>query len=103
MNGHMLTQHTEDGDWNCKDCDFQTNSKINLQKHIKEKHTQPTMLTCKHCLVNFKTKVSLNIHIRENYKLYKLCDKLMNNECEDALDNEGKLKDHMHRTHASPW
>ena len=95
MNGHMLTQHTEDGDWNCKDCDFQTNSKTNLQNHIKEKHTQPTMLTCKHCLVNFKTNVSLNIHIRENHKPYKLCDKLMNNKCEfdsDCIFNHVQIK-----------
>ena len=89
---HMMFKHVDDGDWNCKECPFQSNNEVYLKKHIDAKHTPKSViysdqtLKCKHCLVQFKNKTVLNIHIKENHKSYKPCDNFSVDRCEFDSD-----------------
>ena len=81
-----LTQHTNDGDWNCDDCAHQTNSADNLKKHISIAHNKSKHITapakedfpCNLCKTKYNEKSELEEHIRKTHKSFKPCRNLPN-------------------------
>ena len=86
---HMQTNHTDDGDWFCHECDYQTNSYTHLKNHIERtghaSHIiKPIMLSfnCKTCDESHSSKTSLNKHIQMAHTKHKPCQKFQLNKCE---------------------
>ena len=78
---HELS-HTEDGDWNCQNCGFETNSKKILDKHIKCAHEKSSntenqifknQFSCKFCNVRFQDTQALLTHRKTMHKTFKPC------------------------------
>ena len=106
LNDHMRV-HTEDGDWTCNNCSFQTNSKTSLRKHLQlTKHVSslisvesnyqsslennmkqanhsssnippPKQISCKQCHKVFNKIEDLKTHRITNHKTYKPCSNLL--------------------------
>ncbi|XP_025156001.1 zinc finger protein 624-like [Harpegnathos saltator] len=66
---HLKQTHKR-GLYKCKYCDFTSNEKRNLKRHVERKHTDNYAYTCPGCNKKFKTQEYLdnhiiNIHCRE--------------------------------------
>ena len=86
---HMQTKHTDDGDWFCHECDYQTNSYTNLRNHIERtghvSHIiEPNKFSfrCKSCYEVHSSKSDLNKHIQMVHTKHKPCIKFQANKCE---------------------
>ena len=91
FNKHVST-HTDDGDWTCNECPFQTNSKSNLNNHIQEtKHLKNQIHhgqteeekndgdcthSCPFCEETFMTDKDLLIHRKDKHRSFKPCRNL---------------------------
>ena len=81
---HLERAHTNDGDWNCDDCDHQTNSVSNLKKHLnltghKSQKITPTSentFYCKLCTTTTSSETNLKEHMIAKHKSYKPCRNL---------------------------
>ena len=81
-----MDQHTNDGDWNCDDCDYQTNLMQNLKKHMNlahhKSHTIPGEAShnfpCSYCTTRLTNKTALEEHIKKTHKSFKPCKNLPN-------------------------
>ena len=76
--------HDKDDDWNCKKCDFQTNSIHKASKQALEAHvckTKPDInnTECTVCKDTFPNKTDLNKHKLTAHKSWKLCTKFFSN------------------------
>ena len=69
-----VKEHTNDGDWNCNECPYQTNSEYDLEKHIKIAHTKQS-LPCHFCGKIFHTKKDLDKH-KITHKSFRPCRNL---------------------------
>ena len=78
----------EDGDWNCKNCSYQTNSEYNLKNHEQNaRHEiweetgiildQPG-IKCNLCQKEFPNENDIALHKRKDHKSYKPCRNLPN-------------------------
>ena len=87
---HTETHNTEDedGDWNCKNCSFQTNSESNLKNHEQTtghkiweetaiKVSQPS-IKCNICQKEFPNENEIALHKRKDHKSFKPCRNLPN-------------------------
>ena len=93
LNSHVL-KHTTDGDWNCLDCAFQTNSSLNLTKHTEVSHTkagnststasQSTPFPCNLCNEKFSAEPDLLEHRRNQHKTFKPFRNLSNCPYQEA-------------------
>ena len=80
---HHMSQHINDGDWNCDDCPHQTNTKDNLKRHLdathhKSKHITivPEKIPCNLCASSFDDNTELEKHRRGTHKTFKPCRNL---------------------------
>ena len=92
---------SDDSEWNCKECSYQTNNEISLKKHKTEAHT----ITCTNCGKTFNSKPSLMNHRkREHLNIIKQCRYAQQSECafgdecwyrhtETNISSEKKKKD----------
>ena len=99
----MERDHREDGDWLCEQCPHQTNSFLNLKKHMEvANHSlqSPTEQTdefnCNFCNMKLKSRQDLKKHKQENHKTFKPCRNFLVNACDfdsDCMFNHVTLKD----------
>ena len=92
LNSHIL-EHTNEGDWNCRDCSFQSNSWLNLEKHIELSHVKPkdtasttnqtNHLPCNFSNEKFAAETDLTEHKTKNHRSFKPCRNLPNCEYKD--------------------
>jgi hypothetical protein len=75
-------------EYNCDDCDFQSNNNNQLRKHIDLKHR--SNFQCDNCEIILGSKTDLDAHIQEKHKSYRPCRNFASNECE----YEGECKFH---------
>ena len=85
-----MAKHNEDGDWTCGefDCNFQTNSEVNLREHKNRVHTtksappipsegngnrRPKGNTCNTCGEDLIYKIDLTKHVTQAHMTYKPC------------------------------
>ena len=84
-----MENHTNDGDWNCDDCSHQTNSEVNLKKHIDLTHqlvkpcndkTAKIMQNypCNFCDKKFETNSDMMNHRKKTHRTFKPCRNLPN-------------------------
>ena len=100
-----IKSHTTDGDWNCKDCSFQTYSQENLKIHKQKAHPEMRATayspgrpqrergqvddktsagfrktsqsnTCNSCETEFVYKIDLKKHVCETHRTFKPCRNL---------------------------
>ena len=81
--------HTEEGDWLCDNCDFQTNNIVYMKKHLKEtshkSHLLDTTLVeyeCSFCDITFDSKSDINTHNKEKHRTFRPCRNFITNSCE---------------------
>ena len=89
----------DDGDYTCKHCYFQTNTKVSLQSHRKSAHPNDGSYQCKFCDMNFHSKQSLNKHLKSTHRTFKPCHRFMDNKCEyddDCLYNHTQIQEKQH-------
>ena len=98
MDEHTLTH--DDGDWTCHDCLFQTNSKSNLEIHVKRANhpssniLAQSLISCKLCDKTFRTNDDLKAHRISNHKSFKPCNNLQNCKFQDGcIFNHNQLKE----------
>ena len=83
LNDHMRV-HTEDGDWTCNNCSFQTNSKPSLRKHLQlTKHVSPLISLESNSQSNLENNMKPANHSSSNISPLKQisckqCDKIFN-------------------------
>ena len=86
----------------CHVCNYETNTKGNLQRHIKQLHKEASSQIEIHCKIcTFKTKAGdgvlrkhvKNVHIREGKEKYDC------SICSKSFDQKGNLKEHMLGVH----
>ena len=76
FSNHIET-HTQDGDWNCDECSYQTNSHKDLDRH-KAYHGKPKdgnnlgSKNCNFCTQKFNTDNELEEH-KQRHKTFKPC------------------------------
>ena len=76
FSNHIET-HTQDGDWNCDECSYQTNSHKDLERH-KAYHGRPKdgnnlgSKNCNFCTQKFNTDNELEEH-KQRHKTFKPC------------------------------
>ena len=102
---HMKTIHTNDGDWRCDDCPYQTNTSDSLKKHIDITHhtshqiprTKTTsspvnQIKCNFCDEKFATTSDMINHRKTSHKTFKPCRNLLNCQYQDkCLYNHNKV------------
>ena len=79
-------QHRNDGDWNCNDCAYQTNSKDSLKLHLESTHHSSQLIpmpenqkfNCNLCESKFYNKMKLEEHKQRTHKAFKPCKNLPN-------------------------
>ena len=82
---HHMTTHDkqEDSQFNCKDCQYQSNNRDQLNQHVETTHKNVTEYECKLCNNYFETRNDLNIHSKETHKwTYKPCRNFPSKNCE---------------------
>ena len=86
LDRHMKN-HTEDGDWTCDGCAYQSISKDGLVNHLLEKRDHSSVLLehllekevfnkkekCKLCPEEFSTRDELKTHMKRNHRTFKPC------------------------------
>ena len=85
-----------DGQFNCEDCDHQTNSKERLNTHIQRKHTrlmQPSY-KCDVCGTEMEDNSSLNRHIAKEHPNLRICRYYLEARC---LFNDNCIFKHVRR------
>ena len=84
---HIET-HTQDGDWNCDECSYQTNSHKDLDRH-KAYHGKPKddnnlgSKNCNFCTQKFNTNNELQEH-KQRHKTFKPCRNIP--DCEFGIN-----------------
>ena len=97
---HEESAHTDQNDHNCLECDHQTNSKYNLNKHMDIAHgyVNDTNIKykCVSCAQGFAAKSSLINHRRDAHGKSKIkCIFKEGNQCRNGANNGEKcLYDH---------
>ena len=72
------SQQIEEEEFNCEECDFQTNNRYHLQKHISLKH----LINCKFCGKLLKSKEELMEHRKSQHPgAVKQCEKYQAGTC----------------------
>ena len=105
LNEHIKSHHTIDGDWNCDDCDHQTNSEEGLMKHLISTHHNSQQipnpknknLECNSCESKFYDRKTLEEHKKRTHKSFKPCRNLPN--CRygsDCIFNHGIVNNDMY-------
>ena len=98
---HMERTHTEDGDYTCHECEFQTNNLVNFTNHSTKHRPNENLIVersfrCNFCALTFGTKQELNQHKKQNHRTFKPCKNYATNNCEfdsDCLYNHVALKE----------
>ena len=93
--------HKEEGDWNCVECSFQTNSKQILNKHKKCAHEislkvgnqiSINKVACKFCNVRFDDNQTLLEHRQSMHKTFKPCKNMLDCKFQnDCFFNHSKI------------
>ena len=107
LDNHIVS-HTDEGDWHCEDCSFQSNSEINLEKHVRiSQHTtnQPgnmgqkdiNNITCNFCQEKFPQMSEMVEHRQKAHKTFKPCRNLPNCQYNDCLFNHEPIDDKTHQ------
>ena len=74
----MMRSEQTDEEYNCEECDFQTNNSFQLQKHKSLKH----FMICKFCGKQYKTKGELMEHRKsEHPNAVARCNKYLSGIC----------------------
>ena len=82
---HREEDHTNDGDWRCDDCPYQTNEKANLTEHMNvthhSSHQVPSKqnlepVKCNLCGNKFETSSDMSDHKKKYHKSFKPCKNL---------------------------
>ena len=60
-----LDDNLDDSSFNCRNCDFQSQTRTHLVEHLKIKHG---LHTCSSCNVTCASKIELETHIKEHMK-----------------------------------
>ena len=87
FSNHIET-HTQDGDWNCDECSYQTNSHKDLDRH-KAYHGKPKdgnnlgSKNCNFCTQKFNTDNELEEH-KQRHKTFKPCRNIP--DCEFGIN-----------------
>jgi len=80
----------------CRDCEFKTNRKNNLQIHIKQVHLKIKDYECPDCDLKFAVKNNLNNHIKQVH--LKIKDYECNN-CDYTCSRKEHLQKHIKQVH----
>ena len=100
--------HNDDSQHNCKECDFQTNDKSRIEKHVKLAHMplgqeseQQFNFKCVTCAQGFSIKSSLLKHRLDAHGKSKVkCRYSLDNTCKNGANNGEKcLYDHTDGIH----
>ena len=93
-------RHKKDGDWNCNDCAFQTNSKDSLKLHLESTHHSSQLIpmpenqkfNCNLCESKFYNKMKLEEHKQRTHKSFKPCKNLPNcSYGQECIFNHNKI------------
>lgn len=85
MTSHITKSHGDDGDFNCKQCSFQSNREKLLQDHLIAVHDSG--IKCHNCGKYFSTKRDLMYHRKEEHpEKIRSCLYNQNNECNFGED-----------------
>ena len=85
-----MSEHSDDGDWYCGECDYQTNTMASLKVHMSQTqhgskviHPNIKSTNCKSntCDSDFLTKTHLREHIKVKHRSFKICIKFTENKC----------------------
>ena len=90
------TSSSDDGQYTCNDCSYQTNTNVNLQNHIREtKHSvnKTNYHICEICGTEHESLSEFKIHMVSHKSKYK-CEL-----CEVSFINKSDLRQHMRRIH----
>lgn len=86
---HIKSNHKDDGDWKCEECDYQTNVATSLENHkkysghmVSYSQSLKNTIKCNNCDSFFKSKWDLRVHLKEKHIRYKPCTKFQTNDCE---------------------
>ena len=99
-----LDDNLDDSLFNCRNCDFQSQTRIHLVEHLKIKHG---LHTCSSCNVTCASKIELETHIKEHMK-HKQSDVQTDPEnqyscrsCDQICSNKESLNRHIIEDHQS--
>ena len=88
-----ITEHVDDGDLVCNQCDFQSNSMKSFKNHVNTQHKK--VFSCELCDHVTNTELKLKTHIVSHEKVFK-CDK-----CVSVLKSKDELVSHKIKSHKS--
>ena len=84
----------------CEYCDYTSDNRYNLDKHVKETHKklEQKLLCCNHCDYTTVRQEDLKKHIKESHE--KLEQNLLHcNHCDYTTVRQGNLKTHIKESH----
>ena len=103
-----IVEHTSNGDWQCGECSYQTNSIDNLRKHTKtckhiydqtedsEHEGEKSNFSCDLCEEYFPKSESMMKHRQTVHKTFKPCRNLPNCQFNDCVFNHNPIDDNTH-------